>query len=87
MDGKATVHRSRTSREERRILVRDASEERRHGWIIAADRDTSFAISRNANVDESKNTKENGGGPQEYSNFNKLKYSFGFFLPDGYCNP
>lgn len=56
------------------------------GWIIAADRDTSFAISRNANVDESKNTKENGGGPQEYSNFNKLKYSFGFFLPDGYCN-
>ena len=56
------------------------------GWIIAADRDTSFAISRNASVDESKNTKENGGGPQEYSNFNKLKYSFGFFLPDGYCN-
>ena len=56
------------------------------GWIIAADRDTSFAISRNANVDESKNTKENGGGPQEYSNFNKLKCSFGFFLPDGYCN-
>lgn len=56
------------------------------GWIISADRDTSFAISRNANVDESKNTKENGGGPQEYSNFNKLKYSFGFFLPDGYCN-
>lgn len=56
------------------------------GWIIAADRDTSFAISRNANIDESKNTKDNGGGPQEYSNFNKLKYSFGFFLPDGYCN-
>lgn len=56
------------------------------GWIIAADRDTSFAISRNANVDESKNAKEYGGGPQEYSNFNKLKYSFGFFIPDGYCN-
>lgn len=56
------------------------------GWIIAADRDTSFAISRNANVDESQNTKENGGGPQEYSNFNKLKYSFGFFLPDGFCD-
>jgi hypothetical protein len=51
------------------------------GWIIAADRDTSYAIERNSSIDVSKNQ-----GQQEYSNFNKLKYAFGFFIPDGFCN-
>lgn len=56
------------------------------GWIIAAERDTTYAVERNANVDESKNTSDNGGGPQEYANFNKLRHEFGFFLPDGFCD-
>lgn len=51
------------------------------GWIIASDRDSSYAIERNSSTDTSKNA-----GQQTYSNFNKLKYAFGFFIPDGFCN-
>ena len=51
------------------------------GWIIAADRDSSYAIERNSSIDTSKNA-----GQQTYGNFNKLKYAFGFFIPDGFCN-
>lgn len=51
------------------------------GWIIASDRDSSYAIERNSSIDTSKNS-----GQQTYGNFNKLKYAFGFFIPDGFCN-
>lgn len=50
------------------------------GWLIAADRDTTMAKERNANIDESKNA-----GLQEPVTDGMHLYQFGFFLPDNWC--